>query len=132
MASGAVSVPWVCHIVRRRLGGYAVSLTAEASGAIVAFQADREDDGPLQKTGVYRAMGRMAAFTSVNTHRGVLVEKGSAFIDVALHTRLLVVQSRIHKMRASPHLPSSRVRPMGIMAVRTRHKAFVDPVLGGE
>jgi hypothetical protein len=132
MASSAVSVPWVSHVVRRRLGRYAVGLAAETSGAIVAFQADREDDGPLQKAGVYRAMGRMAAFTSVNTHRGVLVEKGTAFIDVALHTRLLIVQSRIHKMRASPHLPSSRVRTMRIMAIRTRHKAFVDPMFGGE
>lgn len=132
MAGGAVSVPRVSHIVRRRLGRYAVSLATEASGAIVAFQADREDHGPLQKAGVYRAMGRMAAFTSVNTYRGVLVKKGAALIDVAFHTRLLVVQSRIHKMRAPPHLPGSRIRPMGIVAVRTRHKAFVDPMLGGE
>lgn len=132
MASGAVSVPRVRHIVRRRLGRYAVSLATETSGAIVAFQADREDEGPLQKAGVYRAMGRMAAFTSVDTHRGVLVQKGATFIHVALHTRLLVVQSRIHKMRASPHLPGSRVRTMGIVAVRTSHKPFVDPMLGGE
>jgi hypothetical protein len=77
--------------VRRRLGRYTVSLTTEASGAIVAFQANCEDDGPLQKAGVYRAVWRMAALASVNTHRGMFVEKGSAFIDVALHTRLLVV-----------------------------------------
>ena len=75
-------------------------------------------------------MGRVTAFAPVHTNRGVFVQEGAPLIDMALQTSLLVIQTRINEMRTSPHLPGRRVRSMRIVAVRTRHETFIDPVLG--
>jgi hypothetical protein len=47
VAQSAILVARVGQVVRRRLRGDAVSLAAEISGPVMAFQAEREDGRAL-------------------------------------------------------------------------------------
>ena len=46
--------------------------------------------GPLQKARIRGPVREMAGFTTVDANRGVLEQKWSAFVGMALETRLLI------------------------------------------
>ena len=70
----------------------------------------------------------MASFATVNPNRCVLIEERSPFIGVALHTRLLVLQARIDKVRTPAHFPGRSICTVWIVAIRTRHESLVHSV----
>lgn len=74
----------------------AIGLPTKVSGAIVAFQADRENDRSLKQPRVGRSMRGMTRLATVHSNGRVLIEKRSAFIRMALQARLLVLQSGVH------------------------------------
>lgn len=73
----------------------------------------------------------MAGLATVNSYRRVLIKKRAALIRVAFQTRLLILQTRIHHLRAASHLPGRSIRAVWIVAIRTRHESLIDPVLKG-
>ena len=48
VACRAISISRVGHIVGRRLKRYAISLSAEVPGAVVALETKGEHDGPFE------------------------------------------------------------------------------------
>ena len=50
MAIGAVLISGIRHIVSLRKAGYAGSSAAKRAGAVVAFEAHRENDWPFQES----------------------------------------------------------------------------------
>lgn len=131
MAGRAVPITRVCHIVRRGLRRDSVALAAKAARAIVAFQTNCKDYRALQQPGVHRAVWRVTNLAAIDPGRCMLKEKRPALVDVAFQTRLLILKASVNHLGPPGHLPSWRVGPVGVVAVRTVHEALINPMLEG-
>jgi hypothetical protein len=86
-------------VIRRRLLHTGVESRAETSEialAIVAFKTNRENRRAAQQPGVHRSVRLMTGFTAFYAHRPVLKDKRSAFINMAVKTRLFSALFLIH------------------------------------
>ena len=110
---------------------HAEILTPECSGAVVAFEADGKDYGPLQHLRVSRSMRHVACFASIDAYGGVFIDEWAALVGVTLETRFLVPFLLIDHAGARRHSPRCRERAMGIMTVRAFHDSFIHPMLEG-
>src|SRR5262249_4777859 len=90
MASSAVLIPRISHIVSRRLRGNRIRAAAEVACAGVTLQAHREHHRTFEQLGVDRAMWIVTGLTSIHSDRRVLINKWPALIDVTLQARLLI------------------------------------------
>ena len=88
MATGAVPVSWIGHVV---IGGRALDAVVEfhaerplLADAVMTFQAQRKRHGTAQQARVHRAVRGVARVAAFDANRAVLVDERSAFIDVAL------------------------------------------------
>jgi hypothetical protein len=96
MASGAVLIAWIRHVVTGCDGQDAGVLTPEITRAIMTLQTQGEDDGPPQQARVRRPMRKMAGFASVHSNGFMFIEEGPALFGVALQARLFVGERLIH------------------------------------
>jgi hypothetical protein len=131
MACRTISIPWIRHVVRCRLHGYAIRLPAEVPGTVMALQTHSKHDGPLEQPCIHGAMRGMTGLATVNPNSRMLIEEWSTFVGVALQTRLLVLQARIHQVGPPAHFPGRSICAVWIVAVRAAHKPLVHPVLEG-
>ena len=129
MAGGAVLVFGVRHIMRRTLRYDSVTLAAEVTSAIVAFEAHRENYRPFQQPGIHGPVRVMAGLTTIYPNGRMLKNERAALVCVAFQARLFVALCLFHHSWAQSNTPSRRNRSMGIMAIRTLDNAFVHPVL---
>ena len=131
VAHGAVPIPWVGHVVGRRLRRDAGTCAAKSLGAVVAFETEGEQHGWFEEPGVGRAVREVARFASVNSDRGMFEEKRPALVGVALQTRLFVGKRLIDHAGSRAHTPGGSGRSVRIVAVRAGHYTFVHAVLRG-
>jgi hypothetical protein len=129
MASRAVLVTDIRHGMGGRREGHAITLAAKVSGAVVAFQAKRENLRPPQEARVDAAMRRVAGMATVHAHPGVFKNERPALVDVALQAWFFILQTVRHHAGPRHHAGVQGIGAMGVMAIRTLHKAFVDTVL---
>ena len=76
-------------------------------------------------------MGKVARFTTVYHHGGMLVKKGAAFIGVALETCFLILEAGIDQVRTPSHLPCWSACAVRVMTIGAHHHALVYAMLGG-
>jgi hypothetical protein len=72
----------------------------------------------------------MARFASIDADCGVFEDERTALVHVALDARLFVAESLIHHARAHAHPPGWRKYAVRVVAIRTVHEPFVNPVFG--
>lgn len=129
MTRGAVAIPWIGHIVGRRLKGNSVRLPPKAACAVVTFQANNRDDRATEEPGVSRAVRGVASFTPVDPNGSMFESEWAPFLGMAFQACLFVLKRRINHMRTAAHLPDRRVGAVRIVAIRTSHEPLVHPVL---
>ena len=91
MAQGAFLIFRVQHVMRGGLHNYARILAPKRARAVVAFEANRKDNRPLQQLGVRGPMRHVACGAAFDAHAGVFVDERPAFIYMALQAGLFVV-----------------------------------------
>ena len=91
VAECAALVFRVQHVVRARLYVDAEVL-ASGTGAVVAFKAKREDDGPAQKFRVHRAVRNVTSGTAFDADARMFKDERPALIDVAFQAGLFVIE----------------------------------------
>jgi hypothetical protein len=128
MARGAVLIPRVCHVVRRRLSEDSLTLTPEIPGTVVAFQAQREDNRTTQQPGIHRAVRAMTDLASVHANRGVFEYERTPLIHVALQAGLLVGNPLLHHSGPQSHSPGRSRCSMRIMTIRALNDSLIYPV----
>jgi len=131
MAQCASLILRIEQIVRSRDLEHANIFPPKRARAVVAFEANRENDGPLQQFrigGTVRYVARVAAF---HAHTGMFENKRSALIRVALQTRLFVIMRCIQQTGGAAISPRSCEASMWVVAIRALHNAFVDTVFDG-
>lgn len=128
MASRAIPVTRIGHIVGRRLQGDAIALPPEISRAVMTFQTDSEYHRPFEQSCIGRAVGGVADLAAIDPDCGVLIQERATFIDVALQARLFVLEASINQVGAAAHFPRRAAGAMWIVAVRASHKPFIHPV----
>ena len=131
MAGGAVLVAGVGHVVTGGLGGNAFAGTTEASGAVVAFEAEGENDGSIEEPGVGRAVGGVTTVAAIDAEGGVFEQKGAALVSMALDAGLFVGLGVLLHAGPLAHAPSGGRGAMGIVAVRALDGTFIDAMLEG-
>ncbi len=104
---------------------------AEPENTGVALQAKSEYRRAFEEPGIGGAVGRMAAFAALNTHRGMLVYKRPADIYMALHAGFVVAEGLRYHARPDPGAPSRVERPVRVVAIGAVDCAFVHPVVEG-
>lgn len=129
MAGSAVLVPWIGHVVRRRLRDDPVALTPEIARAVVAFEAQGKGNRSFQKTSIHRAMRAMTGLATVNPHAGVFEDKRAALVDVAFQAGFFVTKMLRDEAWPLSHSPGWRVSAVRIVAVRTLHHALIHSML---
>ena len=129
MAARALAVSGIGEVViGRRLLHARIKFWPEASKgslAVVALQAKRERHRTAQQPRIHRAVRRMARLASFDAHRAVLINKRTAFIDVALETRLFVSFHLIDHAWAIGHAPGWIECAVRVMAVSALNGPFV-------
>ena len=113
------------------MGDDAVPLAAKGPCPVVALEAQGKGNGTFQEPRVHRAVGAMTGLAAVDAHAGMLKNKRSAFLDVALQAGLLVPLGLGGQTRALAHAPGRRVGTVRIVTIGTLHDAFVHPVFEG-
>ena len=103
VASCAVLIAGIGHVMRRGLNRDAVSLASEVPRAVVTFQAQSKHNWAQQQARVGRSVRSVAGFASVDTNAEVLEYEGAALIGMAVETRLLVRRGLVYLMRARGH-----------------------------
>jgi hypothetical protein len=74
-------------------------------------------------------MGTVADLAAIHANSRMFEHEWSALVGMTLEARLLVGKGLLHHARAVRHPPGWRGRSVGIMAIRTVHETFVNPVL---
>ncbi len=132
MAGGAIAIARIGQIVVGRgtlhSGAEFRSEVAEASFAVMAFQAHGEHGGTAQQPRIHRPVRLMAGFAAFDAHRAVLIDERSALVGVAVETGFFVALFLIDHAWPGRHLPRGRERAMRIMAVRALDDAFIHPM----
>ena len=105
---------------------------AKASDAVVAFQAHCEYGRTAEQPRIRPSMRVMADRTTVDSHRRVLEDKGSALVGMTLHTGNVVTESAGNHARRLRETPSRGRGAVRVMAVRALDGALVDAVLEGK
>jgi hypothetical protein len=73
----------------------------------------------------------VTGFAPIHPCGGVFEEKRTALVNMALQTRLLVLQTGFDHVRPTCHLPRRGIRAVGIVTIRAVHDSLVHPVLEG-
>ncbi len=129
MAKGTVLILGIGQRMGRRRQLNTITLPPKVAGSIVALQAKSEDLRPLQQPCVHTAMRNMAGVTAVDSHCGMLKNKGPALVYMALHAGFFVLEGMCHHARAGAHAVCRGIGSVRIMAVGALHEAFVDAML---
>ena len=74
-------------------------------------------------------MRLVAGGTAVHANCGVLIDKGSALIDVTFETGLFVAFHLIHHAWPRTHTPGGSEGPVRVVAISTLYRSFVYAVL---
>ncbi len=111
------------------MGGDAFAGTTKASRAVVAFQAERKDDGSIKEPGVGRAMGGVATVAAIDAEGGVFKQEWAALVGVALDAGLFVGLGMLLHAGPLAHAPVRGRSTVGVVAIRTLDGAFVDAML---
>ncbi len=123
-------IPRIRHVVATRLAGDAgFDIAAESGCSVVAFEAQWESRWALEQSRIGGTVWDVACLAPVHAGREMLKRERSTLVGVALQAGLFVVQTLIDHAGTSSGAPGWGVRAMGIVAVRARHEALIDPVL---
>lgn len=131
VTSRAVSKSGIRHVVRRGLQCDAIALSTEVCGAIVTLQTHGEDHRAFEKTRIHGAMRKMTSFATVHPCGSMLEEKWAALVNMTFQTWLFVLQPGLNHVRPARHSPRGRARSVGVVTIRTAHKALIYPMLEG-
>ena len=73
----------------------------------------------------------MASFATLHADRTMFKSKWTSFIRMTFDTSLLVGLGMFHHPLADTHSGYGGGSPVGIVAIRALHEAFVDPMFKG-
>ena len=96
----------------------------------MALETEWKGSGAFEETGVGAAVRDVAGLAAVDACSGVLKDKGSAFVGVALQAGLFI-DGLVHHARPSGGPPGRRTGTVRIVAVAAGHKTFVDAMFEG-
>ena len=131
VASRAVLVARIGHIVGRSLSWDAVSLASEVPPAVVTLQTQRKHNWAQQQARIGGAVRSMAGLATIHTNAEMLEYKGPALIGMALETRLLVSHGLLDMAWTRSHSPGGSKGAVRIVAVRAGDYSFLDAVFEG-
>lgn len=113
----------------RSLGRYSCTRPSEAIRAVVTLETHREHDGASQQARIRRTVRRVTRLAAVYPYRGVLEDERTALFGVAFEAGLFIRECLRDHPWSRRHSPRRSKRTVRIVAIRTIHESFVDPML---
>ena len=129
MAKSAFLIFRIEHIVGCGLCEDAVVFAPESPCAVVAFEAEGEDDRPAQKLSVGGPVRHVATFAAFHAHAGMFEDEGSAFIDMAFEAGFFVIESGCDERGAAAGRGCGGKSPVRVVAIGALNDAFIDAML---
>src|SRR5580700_5279261 len=100
-----------------RLRQHSRGVAAEATCAVMAFEAQGEYDGTLQQLAVGRSVRVVTGFAAIHADGGVFVNEGSALVLVALDAGFFTAVGLVDHARADAGSPGGGEGPVRIVAI---------------
>lgn len=126
MTGGAVLEARIEHVVGGGLGDHARGSAAETARAVMAFEAQRVDDGPTQEFAVHRTVRIMAGFAAFDADDGMFIDEGAALVLVAFDAGLFGAGGLVHHAGSHAGAPCGGEGSMRVVAIGALDDAFID------
>src|SRR5262249_20168354 len=129
MAARALPVSRISQVV---IGGWLLHARIEfrTEGSVralpvVTFETQGKHHRTPQQARVHRSVRRMAGLAPFDAHGSVLVNEGSALVDVALKTGFFVRLMLLDHARPRPSFPGRIESPVRVVTVGALYHAFI-------
>jgi hypothetical protein len=129
VASRTILITRIGQVVVCGLSGNTGSSQPEIPGAVMTFEAQREDHGPAQKPRIHGAVRNMAGFTPIHANSGVFKDERPPFVGMTFEAWFFVRHRLAGVVRARSHAPRRRKRTVRIVTVRADNHPFFDAML---